>query len=70
MRQSPDERLPAKDTVVDIGIVAAVAILVLWIVATLFLGAPGWAPVLLTVGLFLLLWRVVRSPSSKARPRQ
>ena len=53
----------------DVGIVAAVALLVLWGLATLFLGAPGWANMLLTVGVFLLVWRVVRSPSSKAPPR-
>ena len=53
----------------DVGIVAAVALLVLWVIATLFLGAPGWANMLLTVGVFLLVWRVVRSPSSKAPPR-
>ena len=68
-RQSQDELPAAEDTVMDVGIVAAVALLVLWGLATLFLGAPGWANMLLTVGVFLLVWRVVRSPSSKAPPR-
>jgi hypothetical protein len=40
-------------------IVAAIAMLAVWGVATVFFDAPWWAPLLLTVGLFLLLWRIV-----------
>lgn len=42
----------------DLGIFAAIAILILWFVGTFFLDAPGWINLLLTGGVFLLIWRV------------
>lgn len=54
----------------DIGIIAAIAMLVVWAAATLLFTAPGWVHLLLTVGVFLLVWRIValgerRSPRSR-----
>ncbi len=42
----------------DLGIVSAVVILVVWGVWTFMFNAPGWAHVLLTVGVFLLIYRI------------
>jgi hypothetical protein len=43
----------------DLGMLAAVAMLVAWAIATVFFDAPGWVHLLLTVGVFLLVWRAV-----------
>lgn len=44
----------------DIGIIAAIAMLVVWAAATVLVTAPGWVHLLLTVGVFLLVWRIVK----------
>jgi hypothetical protein len=51
----------------DLGIVAAVAMIVVWAVVTVFFDAPGWVHLLLTVGVFLLIWRIVARASRTAR---
>ena len=43
----------------DLWIIAAVAMLVVWGVGTFALGAPGWVHLLLTLGIFLLVYRIV-----------
>ena len=44
----------------DLGILAAIAMLVAWAVGTYaFSPAPGWLHALLTAGVFLLIWRIV-----------
>ncbi|HEY8166950.1 MAG TPA: hypothetical protein VIF83_15475 [Gemmatimonadaceae bacterium] len=43
----------------DFGIIAAVAMLAVWAFVTFTTEAPGYVHVLLTVGLFLLIWRIV-----------
>lgn len=43
----------------DLGILAALAMLVAWAAGTLLLDAPGWLHGLLTLGVFLLVWRIV-----------
>jgi membrane-bound ClpP family serine protease len=43
----------------DLGIVVALIMLVVWGVWTFALSAPGWAHILLTVGVFLLFYRIV-----------
>jgi ABC-type transport system involved in cytochrome bd biosynthesis fused ATPase/permease subunit len=48
-------------------VIAAIAMLAVWGVATVFFEAPGWVHLLLTVGLFLLLWRIVTRKA--ARPK-
>ena len=49
-------------------VIAAIAMLAVWGVATVFFEAPWWAPPLLTVGLFLLLRRIVtRNAARRSR---
>ncbi|MEO7966192.1 MAG: hypothetical protein ABIT38_20000 [Gemmatimonadaceae bacterium] len=43
----------------DLGIVAAIAMLAVWAFATFTTDAPGWVHALLTAGVFLLIWRIV-----------
>jgi hypothetical protein len=43
----------------DVGILAAIAMLLVWAVATFKFDAPGWIHLLLSAGLFLLIWRIV-----------
>lgn len=42
----------------DIGIIAAVVMLVVWAVVTFTTEAPGYIHLLLTIGVFILFWRV------------
>ena len=43
----------------DLGIIAAIAMLVVWAIATFTTTAPGWIHILLTMGVFLLIYRIV-----------
>lgn len=43
----------------DLGIVLAVAMLIVWGVVVFTTTAPGWIHILLTVGFFLLIYRIV-----------
>lgn len=43
----------------DVWTIAAVVMLVAWAVATFAFAAPGWIHFLLTLGVFLLIWRIV-----------
>jgi hypothetical protein len=53
----------------DIGIVAAVVMLVLWAAVTFTTDAPGYVHILLTLGVFLLIWRItVRAPRNPSPP--
>ena len=42
----------------DVALLAAIVMLVLWAGGTYFLDSPGWINLLLTVGVFLLIWRI------------
>ena len=42
----------------DLGIVAAVVMLIAWAVLTLTTEAPGYVHLLLTIGFFVLFWRI------------
>jgi hypothetical protein len=45
----------------DLGIIAAIAMLVMWAVLTFIVNdAPGMTHALLTAGVTLLIWRVVK----------
>ena len=60
-------RLTARNpiTTMDPFLIAAVVLLLVWAGVTFFVGAPGWVNLLLTVGMFVLIWRIVvrRTPS-------
>ena len=43
----------------DFGIIAAIVMLAIWAFVTFTTAAPGWIHLLLTVGLFLLIYRIV-----------
>jgi len=43
----------------DLGIIAAIAMLAVWAFATFASEAPGWVHALLIFGVFLLIWRIV-----------
>jgi hypothetical protein len=43
----------------DLGIIAAIAALVIWAIGTFFFDAPGWIHLLLTIGVSAIIWRVV-----------
>ena len=43
----------------DFGIIAAIVMLAIWAFVTFTTTAPGWIHILLTVGMFLLIYRIV-----------
>jgi len=43
----------------DVALIAGIVMLVLWAAGTFFLEAPGWINLLLSVGVFLIIWRIV-----------
>ena len=43
----------------DIGIIAGLAMLIIWAIGTFMFEAPGWIHLLLTVGVFLIIYRIV-----------
>jgi threonine/homoserine/homoserine lactone efflux protein len=57
----------------DLGIVLSIAMLIVWAVLTFVVNdAPGMTHALLTAGVALLIWRVVKrsEPGAPERPRQ
>jgi hypothetical protein len=49
----------------DIGLLAAIVMLLLWVTGAFFLDAPGWINLLLSVGVFLLIWRITMRVARK-----
>lgn len=43
----------------DLGILAAIALLVIWAIGALVMQGPGWLHLLLTAGVTLLIYRIV-----------
>jgi len=43
----------------DLGIIAAIVMLAIWAFVTFTTTAPGWIHILLSLGLFLLIYRIV-----------
>ena len=43
----------------DLWTIAGIVMLVAWAIGTFVLGAPGWIHLLLTVGVFVVLWRII-----------
>jgi uncharacterized membrane protein len=43
----------------DLGIVTAIVMLAVWGFVTFTTTAPGWIHILLTLGMFLLIYRIV-----------
>jgi hypothetical protein len=59
----------------DIGLVASVVMLIVWAVGAFVLDAPGWIHLLLSAGMFVLIWRIAvitavpRAPAHDAADR-
>ena len=49
----------------DLGILAAIALLMIWAVAALVMEGPGWVHLFLTIGVSLLIYRIVARGSPK-----
>ena len=47
----------------NLGIVAAIVLLLMWAIGALVMQGPGWIHLLLTVGVSLLIFRIVVSTS-------
>jgi hypothetical protein len=43
----------------DVGLLAGIVMLALWLAGTFFLDAPGWINLLLSAGVFIIIWRIV-----------
>ena len=52
----------------DLGIIAAVAMLIVWGVGALAFDGPGWIHLLLSAGVTLLIWRVVLRGTRGSQP--
>ena len=53
----------------DLGIIAAVIMLAVWAVLTFTTEAPGYVHLLLTVGFFVLFWRISARDKSRGKRR-
>ncbi|MGQ0767350.1 MAG: hypothetical protein ACT4OZ_17005 [Gemmatimonadota bacterium] len=62
------DRLTREHIAMDIGLVAAIVMLVIWGIATFMGEAPGWVHALLTIGVFLLILRIVMRGTPAPRP--
>jgi len=52
----------------DPGLIAAIVMLVAWAVVTFTSEAPGYVHLLLTLGVFLLIWRIAARSARKPGP--
>jgi uncharacterized membrane protein len=52
----------------DLGILGAIALLVIWAIGALVLQGPGWLHLLLTIGVTLLIYRIVARNTTRATP--
>jgi uncharacterized membrane protein len=51
----------------DIGIIAALVMLGIWAFGTFTTEAPGWIHLLLSLGVFLLIYRIVARTKAKGQ---
>jgi hypothetical protein len=56
----------------DVWIIAAIPMLVVWAAGAFAFAAPGWIHLLLTLGVSLLVWRIVArgTPDEPQRPER
>ena len=43
----------------DLGILVGIALIVVWAIGALMFNGPGWVHLLLTVGVTVVIWRIV-----------
>ena len=51
----------------DLGIIIAFVVLIVWAIGALVMQGPGWIHLLLTVGVSLLIFRIVVSTSGESQ---
>lgn len=51
----------------DLGIIIAVIVLIVWAIGALVMHGPGWIHLLLTIGVSLLIYRIVVSTSGDSK---
>lgn len=51
----------------DLGIIIALVLLIVWAIGALVMQGPGWIHLLLTVGVSLLIFRIVVSTSGESK---
>jgi len=62
-------KLTVNEIAMDLGIAAAIVMIVVWAVVTFTTEAPGYVHLLLTIGFFLLFWRIIaRDSRSRSGP--
>jgi hypothetical protein len=55
----------------DLGILAGIVMLIGWAIGALVYSGPGWLHLLFTVGVFVIIWRiVVRGDRRHPEPKQ
>ena len=52
----------------DLGIIVALIVLVVWAIGALVIQGPGWIHLLLTIGVSLLIYRIVLRSSGETKP--
>ena len=52
----------------DLWLIASVAMLIVWAFVTFTTEAPGYVHLLLTLGVFILIWRITVRSSRGTRP--
>ena len=60
--------IPSNEFEMDPGIAAAIVIIAVWAVVTFTTDAPGYVHLLVTVGFFLLFWRIVARDGGRSGP--
>lgn len=53
----------------DVALLGGIVMLVLWAAGTFFLEAPGWINLLLSLGVFVVIWRIAARDASKTNQR-
>jgi len=53
----------------DVGLIGGIVMLVLWAAGTFFLDAPGWINLMLSVGVFVVIWRIAARNVPKTSQR-
>jgi len=53
----------------DVALIAGIVMLALWAAGTFFLEAPGWINLLLSVGVFVVIWRIVVRGTGSTTPK-
>jgi hypothetical protein len=51
----------------DLGIIVAIVMLIVWAIGALVMQGPGWIHLLLTLGVSLLIFRIVVSTSGESK---